>query len=113
MGNCGGSTPSGGAWTTRQPQPLGVFLRTIFPTSQRLALDLAQLDEMHVVAEWLTRGQTEPSHIPLPAGPYDDETLAYALEAIRATVEALPGAGPVEVRADPAWPERGVATTAA
>lgn len=92
---------------------LGGFLRTTFPTSQRLALDLAQLDEMHVVAEWLTRGQTEPSHIPLPAGPYDEETLAYALEAIRATVEALPGAGPAEVRVAPAWPEREVATTAA
>ena len=92
---------------------LGVFLRTAFPNSQRLALDLAQLDEMHVVAEWLTRGRTEPSHIPLPAGPYDEETLAYALEAIRATVEALPGAGPAEARVAPAWPEREVTTTAA
>ena len=73
---------------------LSAFLRTTFPTTQRLALDLAQLDELHVVAEWLTRGSTEPSHIPLPAGPYDDETLSYALEAIRATVAALTEAAP-------------------
>ena len=73
---------------------LSAFLRTTFPTTQRLALDLAQLDELHVVAEWLTRGSTEPSHIPLPAGPYDDETLSYALEAIRATVGALTEVAP-------------------
>ena len=92
---------------------LGDFLRTTFPTSQRLALDLAQLDEMHVVAEWLTRGRTEPSHIPLPEGPYDEETLAYALQAIRATVDALPGQSPSEAHSHRTWPENVAATTAA
>lgn len=62
------------------------FVLAHYPTRRRLAIDHDELDQMHVVAEWLARGRRRALYLPLPDGPLD---VHDAQEAVQAVVHAL------------------------
>ena len=69
-----------------QRQALEQFLLTHYPVKRHLAIDLEELDQMHVVAEWLARAGRQAVYVPLPDGPL---TAADAERAVGAVAQAL------------------------
>jgi hypothetical protein len=55
---------------------------------RELAIDLAELDQMHVIAEWLARQGRQALYVPLPDGPLTpsdaESAVASVLQAIYA-----------------------------
>lgn len=80
---------------------LGRFLAAHFPVSRYLAIDLAELDQMHVVASWLARTGRRSGYVPLPDGALTtDGARAVVAQAIAmiddgtvASGVAAPGGG--------------------
>ncbi len=62
------------------------FIVEHYPVRRELAIDLAELDQMHVVAEWLARQGRQALYVPLPDGPL---TPADAESAVAAVLQAI------------------------
>lgn len=78
-----GSNEAGSA-----PRRLVDFILAHYPARRRLAIDLDELDQMHVVAEWLARQEPGAVYIPLPEGPL---TAADAERAAASVMGAISG----------------------
>ncbi len=65
------------------------FVLTHYPTQRPLAIDHDELDQMHVVAEWLARRGRRAVYLPLPDGPLGP---GDARQAVHAVAQALAGA---------------------
>jgi excinuclease ABC subunit C len=64
------------------------FVLEHYPTRRRLEIDHDELDQMHVVAEWLARRGRRAVYLPLPEGPLRPSDAQQAVEAV---VQALGG----------------------
>ena len=62
------------------------FLLEHYPVKRQLAIDLDELDQMPVVADWLARQGRRAAYVPLPDGPL---SAAGAAQAVDAVVRAL------------------------
>ena len=62
------------------------FLRTHYPTARSLDIDLAELDQMHVVASWLARHGRSARYVALPDGAITSETVKQVVSDILAAV---------------------------
>ncbi len=70
------------------PRQLIDFILAHYPARRRLAIDLDELDQMHIVAEWLARQEPGAVYIPLPEGPL---TAADAERAAASVMGAISG----------------------
>jgi excinuclease ABC subunit C len=70
----------------QQRRLLEHFVVEHYPIRRELAIDLAELDQMHIVAEWLARQGRQALYVPLPDGPL---TEADAESAVGAVLQAL------------------------
>jgi excinuclease UvrABC nuclease subunit len=59
-----------------------------YPVSRQLALDLDELDQMHVVAEWLARRGRQAVYVPLPDRPLTPQDAAQAVHAVAQALAA-------------------------
>jgi excinuclease ABC subunit C len=71
---------------------LARFLLSHYPTQRRLSIAHDELDQMHVVAEWLARRGRRAVYLPLPDGPLTPEDAQRAVEAV---VQVLTESGEV------------------
>ncbi|MBI3974521.1 MAG: GIY-YIG nuclease family protein [Chloroflexi bacterium] len=62
------------------------FVLDHFPVKRQLTIDLDELDQMHVVAEWMARHGRYAVHVPLPDGPLTPVDASRAAEAIAEVV---------------------------
>ena len=69
-----------------QRRRLEHFIVEHYPVRRELAIDLAELDQMHVVAEWLARQGRQALYVPLPDGPL---TPADAESAVASVLQAI------------------------
>jgi excinuclease UvrABC nuclease subunit len=67
-------------------QTLEQFVLEHYPSRRQLAIDLDELDQMHVVAEWLAKQGRSAVYVPLPDGPL---TPGDAQRAVDAVAQAL------------------------
>ncbi|HEX2186067.1 MAG TPA: hypothetical protein VHN78_11245, partial [Chloroflexota bacterium] len=58
------------------------FLLQHYPSRRRLAIDLDELDQMHIVAEWLAHRDRRAVYLPLPEGPLTAQDAQDAVEAV-------------------------------
>ena len=58
------------------------FILAHYPVQRPLAIDLDELDQMHVVAEWMARQKRHALYIPLPDGALTSTDAARAVEAV-------------------------------
>lgn len=70
---------------------LECFILQHYPIRRQLSIDLDELDQMHVVAEWLARQGRRAAYIPLPEAAL---TATDAARAVEAVAEALAGPRP-------------------
>jgi len=72
----------------QQRRLLEHFITEHYPTRRELSIDLAELDQMHVVAEWLARQGRQALYVPLPDGALSagdaESAVAAVLQAIYA-----------------------------
>ena len=75
-----------GSEDDRRRTVLSRFVETRFPVARALEIDLAELDQMHVVASWLARDGRRSRYVPLPDGALSPEVarsvVSQAIEAI-------------------------------
>ena len=69
-----------------QRRRLEHFIMEHYPIRRELEIDLAELDQMHVVAEWLARQGRQALYVPLPDGPL---TPADAESAVASVLQAI------------------------
>ncbi|MGH2352613.1 MAG: GIY-YIG nuclease family protein [Chloroflexota bacterium] len=62
------------------------FVLEHYPARRQLAIDLDELDQMHVVAEWLGRRGRSAVYLPLPDGPLSPSDAVRAVDAIAHTL---------------------------
>ncbi len=62
------------------------FIMEHYPVRRELEIDLAELDQMHVVAEWLARQGRQALYVPLPDGPL---SLSDAENAVASVLQAI------------------------
>jgi excinuclease UvrABC nuclease subunit len=67
---------------TEQHRRLQHFILEHYPTRRELEIDLDELDQMHVVAEWLARQGRQAVYVPLPDGPLSPSDADLAVEAV-------------------------------
>jgi excinuclease ABC subunit C len=77
-------TLSGG--NEQQRRLLQYFIMEHYPVRRELEIDLAELDQMHVVAEWLARQGRQALYVPLPDGPL---SMADAESAVASVLQAI------------------------
>ena len=58
------------------------FVLAHYPTRRRLEIDHDELDQMHVVAEWLARRGRRAVYLPLPDGPLRPGDAQQAVDAV-------------------------------
>jgi excinuclease UvrABC nuclease subunit len=58
------------------------FVLSHYPTRRRLEIDHDELDQMHVVAEWLARRGRRAVYLPLPDGPLRPGDAQQAVDAV-------------------------------
>ena len=58
------------------------FVLEHYPAHRQLAIELDELDQMHVVAEWLARRGRRATYLPLPDGPLSPTDAARAVDAV-------------------------------
>jgi excinuclease ABC subunit C len=58
------------------------FVLTHYPTRRQLAIEHDELDQMHVVAEWLARRGRRAVYLPLPDGPLRPREAQQAVDAV-------------------------------
>ncbi len=71
-----------------QRSALQRFVLEHYPVRRELAIDLDELDQMHVVAEWLARQGRHAVYVPLPDGPLSARDAERAVDSV---VQALSG----------------------
>ncbi len=81
-------TDASGRSATARRAILVRFLRTHFPTARPLDIDLAELDQMHVVASWLARHGRSAKYVALPDGAVTTDSLKSVVSEIVAAVRA-------------------------
>jgi excinuclease ABC subunit C len=64
------------------------FVLSHYPTRRRLEIDNDELDQMHVVAEWLARRGRRAVYLPLPDGPLRPSDARQAAEAVAQALAA-------------------------
>jgi excinuclease ABC subunit C len=64
------------------------FVLTHYPTRRRLEIDHDELDQMHVVAEWLARRGRRAVYLPLPDGPLRPGDAQQAVDAVAQSLSA-------------------------
>lgn len=69
-----------------QRRRLQHFVMEHYPSRRELEIDLEELDQMHVVAEWLARQGRQALYVPLPDGAL---TPSDAERAVSAVVQAI------------------------
>lgn len=83
-----GQVTLSGADDQQQRRLLQYFIMEHYPVRRELEIDLAELDQMHVVAEWLARQGRQALYVPLPDGPLSpsdaESAVASVLQAIYA-----------------------------
>ncbi|HEU5319128.1 MAG TPA: GIY-YIG nuclease family protein [Chloroflexota bacterium] len=70
----------------QQRRLLQLFIMEHYPVRRELEIDLAELDQMHVVAEWLARQGRQALYVPLPDGPL---SMADAESAVASVLQAI------------------------
>jgi excinuclease UvrABC nuclease subunit len=68
------------------------FILEHYPARRQLAIDLDELDQMHVVAEWLSRQGRRAAYVPLPDGPLTAADARRAAQAIAGALSERPPA---------------------
>ncbi|MCX5985841.1 MAG: GIY-YIG nuclease family protein [Chloroflexi bacterium] len=81
-------TDAKGRDATARRATLTRFLRTHYPTARPLDIDLAELDQMHVVASWLARHGRSAKYVALPDGAVTTETARPVVSEILAAISA-------------------------
>jgi excinuclease ABC subunit C len=79
-------TDASGRNATARRATLVRFLRTHYPTARPLDIDLAELDQMHVVASWLARHGRSAKYVALPDGAVTTESAKPVVSEILAAV---------------------------
>ncbi|HEX2326845.1 MAG TPA: hypothetical protein VHQ00_15710, partial [Chloroflexota bacterium] len=64
------------------------FVLSHYPTRRRLEIDHDELDQMHVVAEWLARRGRRAVYLPLPEGPLRPSDARQAVDAVAQALAA-------------------------
>jgi excinuclease ABC subunit C len=64
------------------------FVLAHYPTRRRLEIDHDELDQMHVVAEWLARRGRRAVYLPLPDGPLRPGDAQQAVDAVAQSLSA-------------------------
>ena len=84
------------------------FLLEHYPVKRQLAIDLDELDQMDVVAEWLSRQGRQAVYVPLPDRPLTQRDAEVALDAVARALVGQPAAFDAPARMD-VTPAAGVA----
>src|SRR5919109_195134 len=70
--------PPAAGWS----EALLTFLLEQYPTRRELTIDLDELDQMHVVSEWLARQGRQAAYVALPDGPLCAQDARRAVDAV-------------------------------
>lgn len=97
--------------TTEWRSGLERFVLEHYPTRRQLSIDLGELDQMHVVAEWLARQDRCVSYVPLPDRALRAADASAAADTVARIVQDTPGPAPSRQRRTPV--SRGSAPIAA
>ena len=82
-----------GPWVRR-------FLLEHYPVKRQLAIDLEELDQMDVVAEWLARQGRQAVYVPLPDRPLAERDAEAALDAVGRALIGQPAAFDAQIKAE-------------
>jgi excinuclease ABC subunit C len=78
------------ALTETQRVGLLGFLLAHYPVKRQLAINLDELDQMDVVAEWLARQGRQAVYVPLPDGPLTQRDAEGAVDAVARALAGQP-----------------------
>jgi len=86
--------------TDEQRGALLHFLLEHYPVKRQLAIDLEELDQMDVVAEWLSRQGRQAVYVPLPNRSLTERDATAALDAVERALMGQPAAFDAPARMD-------------